>query len=191
YADGEGTDHCSLHANAAALAFGLVPAVVRPGVVAFLKRKGLSCSVYFAQYLLEAFCEVGRADLAVELMVSKGERSWLGMMDFGSTVSMEAWNVKAKPNLDLNHAWGAAPLNIISRYILGVTPLEAGFRKVAIRPQLGGLKRIAGTVPTALGPVKIEATPDRLVFVSPAPVEATFCGKSRTFPSGRHEMRRE
>ena len=191
YADGEGTDHCSLHANAAVLAFGLVPDGVCPGIVAFLKRKGLSCSVYFAQYLLEAFCEVGRADLAVELMVSKGNRSWLGMMDFGSTVSMEAWNVKAKPNLDLNHAWGAAPLNIISRYILGVTPLEAGFKKVAIRPQLGGLKRIAGTVPTALGPVKVEATTDRLVFTAPAPVEATFCGKSRTFPSGRHEMRRE
>ena len=191
YADGEGTDHCSLHANAAALAFGLVPESIRPGITVFLKRKGMSCSVYFAQYLLEAFCKVGRADLAVELMVSKGERSWLGMMDFGSTVSMEAWNVKTKPNLDLNHAWGAAPLNIISRYILGVTPLEAGFKKVAIRPQLGGLKRIAGTVPTALGPVKVEATADRLVFAAPAPVEVTFCGQTRKFPSGRHEMQRE
>ena len=81
----------------------------------------MACSVYFAQYLLEAFCEAGRADIAVKLMTAKGDRGWLGMMDFGSTVSMEAWNVKAKPNLDLNHAWGAAPLNIVSRYILCTT----------------------------------------------------------------------
>ena len=188
YADGEGTDHCSLHANAAALAFGLAPKDTQPGIVAFLERKGMACSVYFAQYLLEAFCEAGRADLAVKFMAAKGERSWLGMMDFGSTVSMEAWNVKAKPNLDLNHAWGAAPLNIISRYILGVTPKEAGFKKIAIRPQLGGLKRISGTVPTAAGPVKLEVTPDRLVFTAPAPVEATFAGETHTFHAGRNEM---
>ncbi len=188
YADGDGTDHCSLHANAAALAFGLVPDDRKSAVVAFLERKGMACSVYFAQYLLEAFCEAGRADIALRLITAKGDRGWLGMMDFGSTVSMEAWNVKAKPNLDLNHAWGAPPLNIISRYILGVTPLEPGFSRIAIRPQLGGLKRVSATVPTAAGPVVLEITPEKLVFTAPAPVEATFGGATRTFPAGRHEM---
>ena len=188
YADGDGTDHCSLHANAAALAFGLVPDDRKSAVVAFLERKGMACSVYFAQYLLEAFCEAGRADIALRLITATGDRGWLGMMDFGSTVSMEAWNVKAKPNLDLNHAWGAPPLNIISRYILGVTPLEPGFAKIAIRPQLGGLKRVSATVPTAAGPVVLEITPEKLVFTAPAPVEATFGGATRTFPAGRHEM---
>ena len=190
YADGDGTEHCSLHANAAALAFGLVPDAAKPGVVTFLERKGMACSVYFAQYLLEAFCEAGRADIAVKLMTAKGDRSWLGMMDFGSTISMEAWNVKAKPNLDLNHAWGAAPLNIISRYILGVTPLEPGFKKISIRPQLGGLKHVCGTVPTAAGPVTLDITPDKFVFTTPAPAEVLFAGHSRSFPAGRHELSR-
>ena len=49
YADGEGTDHCSLHANAAALAFGLVPKDRVPAVVSFLERKGMASSDYFAQ----------------------------------------------------------------------------------------------------------------------------------------------
>ena len=186
YADGEGTDHCSLHANAAALAFGLVPENVKPGVVSFLERKGMACSVYFAQYLLEAFCEAGRADLAVKLMSAKGDRSWVGMMDFGSTVSMEAWNVKAKPNLDLNHAWGAAPLNIISRYILGVTPLLPGFKKISISPQLGGLKHVTGTVPTVAGSVKLDITPDKLIFTTPAPAEVVFGGEKKSFPAGEH-----
>lgn len=188
YVDGEGTAHRSLHANAAALAFGLVPSGRVPGVVAFLERKGMACSVYFAQYLLEAFCVAGRADLAVRLMSATGDRSWIGMIDFGSTITMEAWSPAAKPNLDLNHAWGAAPLNVIVRYILGVTPLAAGFRRAAIRPQLGGLKQVKAMIPTVAGPIRMEATPDRLVFTSPVPAEVTFAGRTCKLPAGRHEV---
>ena len=189
YADGEGTDHCSLHANAAALAFGLVPEGRVPAVADFLERKGMACSVYFAQYLLEALFQAGRADAATRLMTSHGDRSWIGMMDFGSTISMEAWNVVAKPNLDLNHAWGAAPLNVISRYVVGVTPLEPGFAKVAIRPQIGGLRRLSATVPTAKGPVTLKVAPGRLDFSSPVEAEVTFEGETRTFPPGSHSLR--
>jgi hypothetical protein len=98
--------------------------------------------------------------------------------------------VADKPNLDLNHAWGAAPLNIISRFILGVTPLEPGFRRVSIRPQLGGLKHVKATVPTAAGPVALEATPDRLAFTSPVPSVVFFAGRTYTLPAGRHELTR-
>jgi len=107
-------------------------------------------------------------------------------MDFGSSISMEAWNVGAKPNLDLNHAWGAAPLNIISRYILGVTPLLPGFKKVSITPHLGGLKHVTATVPTAAGPVKLDVTPNKLVFASPVPAEVVFGGVKKSFPAGEH-----
>ena len=191
YADGDGTDHCSLHANAIALAFGLVPPERVQAVVEFLEKKGMACSVYFAQYLLEAFCEAGRADIAVKLMSAKGDRSWVGMLDFGSTISMEAWSPAAKPNLDLNHAWGAAPLNIISRYIVGVAPREPGFKSVAIRPQLGGLKHVKATVPTVSGAIRLEVTPERLAFTSPVPAEVTFAGSRRLLPPGRHEIGRE
>ena len=190
YVDGEGSVHSSLHANAAALAFGLVPEKYAPGVISFLEKKGMACSVYFAQYLLDAFCEAGRGDIAVKLMSAKGDRSWTGMIDFGSTVSMEAWSVAAKPNLDLNHAWGAVPLNIIARYVLGVSPLEPGFKKVSIRPQLGGLKHVKGSVPTVAGTVTVEVTPERLVFTTPTPAEVVFGGRARSFPAGRHEMSR-
>ncbi len=191
YVDGEGTSHISLHANAAALAFGLVPPERVQGVVAFLERKGMACSVYFAQYLLEALCEAGRADVAVRLMSATGERSWVGMLNFGSTISMEAWSPAAKPNLDLNHAWGAVPLNIIARYIVGVTPREPGFRTVSIRPQLGGLGHVKATVPTVAGAVHVDVTPDMLTFTSPTPAEVTFAGVTRRFPPGRHTCRRQ
>ena len=93
---------------------GVVPKEDVAKVVEYIDGKGMACSVYFAQYFLEALCEAERFDLAVKYMAASGDRSWKGMIDFGSTISMEAWNVKVKPNLDLNHAWGAAPINIIS-----------------------------------------------------------------------------
>ena len=61
------------------------------------------------------------------------------MIRTGSTISMEAWDKLYKPNLDLNHAWGAAPANIIVRKLMGVEPLTPGGELIQIKPQLGGL----------------------------------------------------
>ena len=188
FVDAKGVSHSSLHANAAALACGLVLVERQPAVATFLAGKGLACSVYFSQYLLEALCEAGRADVAIQLMSSTGKRSWKAMMDFGSTITMEAWNVETKPNLDLNHAWGAVPLNIISRYVLGVTPLEPGFAKISVKPQVGGLRQVKGTVPTAKGPVTVEISDDRLTVSTPVPARIEWNGRTRDVPAGRHEF---
>lgn len=190
YVDGEGTDHASQHANAAALAFGLVPRDYRRDVVAFCASRGMACSVYFAQYLLEALFEGGRADLAIKLMTSTGDRSWLGMLDQGATVTMEAWAPKYKPNLDLNHAWGAAPINVISRYVLGVTPLEPGCTKVRIAPQVGPLKRVEGRVPTAKGAVRVLVENNEVLTVeTPVPARIEFAGQVREVAAGKHVVR--
>jgi len=156
YVDGEGASHVSLHANAAALAFGLVPEAQKGTVAEFLAKQGMTCSVYFAQYLLEAFYAAGRGDLALNAILSKGDRSWLGMLDFGSTVSMETWNTKVDSRIDLTHLWGAAPLNHLIRHVAGVTPLEPGFAKVRVAPSPGTLKKIRTTVPTVRGPVALD-----------------------------------
>jgi hypothetical protein len=63
-----------------------------------------------------------------------------------------------------------------------------GFKKVSIRPQLGGLKHVTGTVPTVAGPVKLDMTPDKLVFTSPVPSEVVFGGEKKSFPAGQHEF---
>jgi hypothetical protein len=58
--------------------------------------------------------------------------------------------------MDWNHAWGAAPANLIPRYVLGLRPLEAGFGHVLIQPQLGQtLSYGSGTIPTIRGSVSI------------------------------------
>ena len=177
YVDGEGSKHSSLHANAAALAFGLVPPERQSKVADFLEKKGMVCSVYFAQYYLEALYAAGRDEAAMKLMLAHGERSWLGMLDFGSTITMEAWNMASKPNLDLNHPWGAVPLDLISRYVLGITPLKPGFAKVLVKPQPGAISRIEGSVPTVQGPVAVKIDGDRLTVTTKAPATVIWRGK--------------
>jgi hypothetical protein len=53
---------------------------------------------------------------------------------------MEAWDKIYKPNLDLNHAWGAVPANIIVRKLMGVQPLSPGADTISIKPQLANLQ---------------------------------------------------
>lgn len=155
YRDGIGTDHASLHANMFPLAFGLVPEKQVPGVTAFIRSRGMACSVYGAQFLLDALYEAGEADYALELLTSTGERSWYNMIRVGATLTMEAWDNKYKPNQDWNHAWGAAPANLIPRRLMGIEPLEPGFSMVGIRPRPGSLLKAEVIHPTIRGEVKV------------------------------------
>lgn len=164
YVDGVGINHASAHANFFPLAFGLVPPGRQKAVVNFLHSRiaangGMPCSVYAAQYLLEGLFEAGDTDTALGLMTTNGQRGWLNMAAIGSTITTEAWNFTDKTNMDWNHAWGAAPGNLIPRFVLGLRPVSAGFEQIVIQPRLGhALAYASGMVPTIRGPVSITAS---------------------------------
>jgi hypothetical protein len=156
YIDGIGSQHSSMHANMTALAFSLVPDKYIGTVVDFIKSRGMACSVYGSQYLMEGLYKAGEADYALDLLTSTSDRSWWNMIRYGSTITMEAWDMKYKPNSDLNHAWGAAPANILPGCMWGIAPVEPGFAKAVIKPQLGRLKKSSISVPTIRGTIKAE-----------------------------------
>ena len=156
YTDGEGSSHASLHANMMALAFGIVPEDHLRSVADFVKSRGMACSVYGSQYLLEGLYRSGEGQFALDLMRATTDRSWWNMIRSGSTITMEAWDMKYKPNSDWNHAWGAAPANIIPRQLWGIQPKTPGFATVRIHPQMGDLKFSAIKTPTLLGSIKGE-----------------------------------
>jgi len=153
YVDGIGTDHASLHANMFPLAFGLVPDEHLDGVVDFVRSRGMACSVYGAQFLLEGLFDAGAHDYALDLMTSDGVRSWLNMIRVGLTMTTEAWDESFKPNLTCNHAWGSAPANIIPRKLFGIEPIEPGFAAVRIRPRMGDLEEARLRLPTIRGQI--------------------------------------
>ncbi len=155
YRDGEGADHFSQHASLFPLAFGLVPGDERKAVAAWVAGRGMACSVYAAQYLMEGLFENGSGKEALQLIIAPGDRSWKHMVESGTTITWEAWDQKYKPNQDWNHAWGAAPANLFPRYILGVRALAPGWSRAIIRPDPCGLKSAEGKIPTPLGPVEV------------------------------------
>lgn len=155
YRDGIGADHHSLHANHFALALGLVPEQHTESVLQHIHSKGMACSVYAAQFLMEALYNHHDDDYALSMLTKRDERSWYNMVRHNATITYEAWDDKFKPNQDWNHAWGAAPANIIPRYVVGVRALEAGFAKMTIAPQSSSLRSIEALVPTIRGGVSV------------------------------------
>ncbi len=158
YRDGKDVEHSSLHANLFPLAFELVPDEFESHVANWLAHRGMACSVYAAQYLLEGLFESGQGADAIRLITAPTDRSWRHMVESGTTITWEAWDLKYKPNQDWNHAWGAAPANLLPRYVLGVQPLEPGWQKARIRPHLGSLRHAKGRIPTPRGPIDVEWT---------------------------------
>ncbi len=156
--DGVGTDHASLHANVFAYAFDLAPAEHAPRIAAWLGTRGMDCSVYVAQYYLEALFRAGAGGRAVDLILADNDRSWRHMLARGATVSWEAWDHKYKPNQDWNHAWGAAPANLLPRFVLGVEAAVPGWERARIAPRPAGLTRASGRVPTPRGAIEVEWT---------------------------------
>jgi hypothetical protein len=178
YRDGESSQHSSLHANMMALAFDLVPEENKKTVIDFIKSRGMACSVYGAQYLLEGLYSAGEADYAFSLLTATNDRSWWNMIRTGSTITMEAWDMKYKPNSDWNHAWGAAPANIIPRYMWGIVPVNPGYAKAIIKPQLSALKYSKISVPTIRGMIeaefKVTEKTNEYSIIIPANMECDF-----------------
>ena len=170
FVDGEGSTHSSLHANMIALAFGIVPEGYRSRVVNFAKSRGMVTSVYGAQYLLEGLYANRESEYALSLLTSRGPRSWAHMIyDLGATIAHEAWDPVFKPNEDWNHAWGAAPANIIPRWLMGVRPIDPGFARFLVKPQPGSLDWAELRFPSVRGPIRVrfERRADhRVVLVS-------------------------
>ena len=143
FTDSPETEHSALHSKIFSLFFNVGDAQECSGIA----DAGMRCSVYGAQFLLDAMFRNKMESEAMKLVCSDGERSWLNMITLGSTISMEAWSNETKPNQDWNHAWGAAPCNIIPRCIAGIRPIEPGFKKFILDPHPVNLAKFTAGFP--------------------------------------------
>jgi len=71
---------------------------------------------------------------------------------------MEAWDDSFKPNEDWNHAWGAAPANLVPRYVVGVRPVKAAYSEFTVDPRLGDLTYVRMQIPTIKGAVAVQVS---------------------------------
>ncbi len=101
---------------------------------------------YFQHYLFEALVA---ADLFADCARPQLEL-WREMLTTHPYSLREMWT-----SGDHSHAWGGTPLIQLSRRILGVEPLEPGWRTVRVDPQPLDLTWAHGTVPTPHGDLTV------------------------------------
>jgi len=189
FKDGKETDHASLHTNVFALTFGLVEEQHQQQVLDFIESRGMSCSVYGSQFLLDAVYDGGGGKYGLALLTSKTDRSWYNMIRVGSTITLEAWDNKYKPNQDWNHAWGAAPANIISRKLMGVEPRSPGWATFSVKPQIADLKEASINVPTVKGSIDVAYKQSDVFFYTFLNVPAnTSCDLSLPLKGSNYEI---
>ena len=187
FTDHPGSKHVALHSCIFPVLWDVADPEEKPAILELLQSKGMVCSVFGAQFLLECCYENRLADYALQLMLTDGIRSWNNMLAKGATITMEAWDDSFKPNQDWNHPWGAAPGNIIVRGLCGIRPLEPGFRKFIVDPQPAGLTHFQVKTPTPHGAILLEMPkPGQYHLTVPEGTEAVFSGK--VLPAGSHSL---
>ncbi|QCT01521.1 alpha-L-rhamnosidase [Paenibacillus algicola] len=136
FVDAEGSTHSSLHSNALALLFGLVPSGKKQPVIEFIRKKRLSCGVYMAYFVLKALTSAGEHELAYDLITSTDENSWATMIKEGATTCFESWSKEHKWNTSLCHPWASAPILILIEDFIGLSSAEPGWTKIGFNPSI-------------------------------------------------------
>ena len=101
-------------------------------------------SPYMEYYVLEALCKMGEYEAAYNRIKDRYE----DMMCEDYSTLWEFWDSWRGTR---NHAWSGGPLVIMSKHFAGITPLEAGYKKVNIDPQYNLSDSMSCTVPSVKG----------------------------------------
>jgi len=135
------------HTNAlAVLAKVKTGAEARQIVERTLSDKRLSqATIYFRYYLHLAMREVGLGDRYLDML-----DTWREMIAQGSTTWAEWSGPQVRSEC---HAWGSSPNVELLRTVLGVDSAAPGWKKVVVRPNLGKLSRVSGSVPHPAGEI--------------------------------------
>jgi alpha-L-rhamnosidase len=104
-------------------------------------------SFYFRHYLHTAVNQVGEGDRYLDLL-----DGWDKMLANGLTT----WAEKPEPTRSDCHAWSASPNYELFHTVLGIDSAAPGFKKVVIRPYLGKLQKVSGSIPHPNGDIEVK-----------------------------------
>ena len=158
---------------------GILPATNGAGTIAEGGAEGFA--TFTGYYMLEALASAGKYDEAMQIISDY----WGGMLVLGATSFWEDLRYSdlskagridefvPEGTYDIHkdggaycyeglrhsfcHGWASGPAPWMSRHILGIEPLEPGFKKVRIEPHLGHLDWAEGTFPTPYGLIRVSA----------------------------------
>ena len=156
---------------------GMVGATEASAII--LKNGAEAFTSFMGYYLLEALARSGHYAEAMQLISDY----WGRMLDLGATTFWEDFNYRDAKNaarideivpegrFDIHadggawcyvglrhsfcHGWASGPTAWLSAHVLGIEPLEPGFKTVRITPHLGQLEWAEGTFPTPYGVIEV------------------------------------
>jgi hypothetical protein len=146
--------------NGMALYAGLVPEERLKATLRTLLEPGRASparSGYMSYYLAEALFRCHQDADAVRRI----REYWGGMIERGATTFWEVFDPSTPEGRmperlwSLCHEFCAGPVHSLPLHVLGVAPLEPGFRRARLAPVLGDLQWAGGRVPTPMGPVEV------------------------------------
>ena len=148
---------------------------------------------YMKFYETSALAELGRADKMLDLIKSY----WGGMLTEGATSFWEEYDPAVtggekysmygrKYGKSLCHSWGASPVYLIGKYLVGLKPAEDGYKKFRLCPYLDGKTFFEAAMPLNEGRLEVSYKEGELrVFSSCADGELVAEGKIYSVPFGK------
>ncbi|MDE5596607.1 MAG: hypothetical protein K2J04_02110, partial [Lachnospiraceae bacterium] len=134
-------------ANALAVLSRLADEKQYSGILSILQTSE-NASPYMEKYVLDALCEMGYVEEAVQRM----KKRYREMVDYEYSTLWEYWDKGGT----LNHAWSGGPLITMSKYIAGIKPLDTAYKTFEIKPHMGDLHFIKCIVPSVKGDIVLE-----------------------------------
>jgi hypothetical protein len=124
----------------------------------------------------------------IPYMLKRTLDSWGGMLREGATTFWEAWDPAqhgkeqyefyGRPYAkSLCHAWSAGPAAFLPAGILGLKPLEDGWKRFSLNPQPGTLTWVNSTVPTPYGNIQVDVDSAGVKLTVPAGTLAEWNGE--------------
>ena len=139
----------SQHASIMGVLTNAIPKVQHQAVMArVIEDKTLGpATFYYRFYLNQALKEANMANSYYDQL-----GPWRDMLANGLTTFAE----KPEPARSDCHAWSASPNYDFLATICGIMPANQGFSSVLIKPALGKLKNVKGSMPHPMGEIKVD-----------------------------------
>ncbi len=158
-------------AQALAVVAGLVDKDKFTAIFSILKTEEHASS-YMEKYVMEALFQMGYGEYALE---RQKKRYDIMVNDTRFSTLWEDWYFGSGANgsSSNNHAWSGGGLIVLSQYLCGIAPIEAGYKTFQIIPKPTSLvTTAAATVSSVLGLIKssYNFTPNKFTLDAQVPV---------------------
>lgn len=148
--------------------------------------------------LLGVLADNGRPDLAYKILLSETTPSWLAQINKGATTVWETWEghdgTGAAKSSHNHYAFGSVAQWMVE-YIVGIRPVEPGYRRFKVEPVIGGgLTSAVGSIKTDYGDISVswQLSDNTVELEVSVPASTTadlrLHGTTQTLHAGEHQV---